>query len=1126
MNLDQLKSGGAIMHKNSSSKEKDQHSFRFFTGDPGKVVGLGLLILCSMLMMVQFSHTGEGAGRVTHGVNIGVMDQPFFPHQGKWTGLMNISIENTGSTDDFFSLECTRSPEEWDIIILEGSVEIGTDPPFNVKVVGIVVNCPQMEEEGSYPINLKATCLDDVSCSDSIEIELEVLLAPRVKVEGPLNADPRDVEPANGIPDYREGKPGDVLTYEFSICNVGNGEEAFFISVESPNNWWIELQGASSTLPLAINQTVTKSVKIKIPDDADNGESDVLKFTATAQSNTDVHNIMTVESVVKQIYLVSLETALSSTYSYPDSEVELLFNITNEGNGVDNTLEVKISSLPEGWGGDTDLSDVGVVGIPIYGKAICELSVLVPKEALNRTYSITLDAYSGGKQISDSFLIFHITVFQEFSFHLQQGPPSQKGFPGDELLFNFTLENSGNGEDTFAIFLMKESGKEESGWFNTKINMSSLESGRSQEILVDCQIPQMTMSGEYSVTIRISSLGAADMELIVRNELVFTVQVKKEYKLKISLMDKENGISINSDGLGVQSRTKVVHFNVTNLGNSQDIVVFYVDYPKEKGWTYPDFVISRAMLQYGEYKNDLGLILIAPRGIPVGTYHFTIFVNSTKDPSENPATDSIHLKVNIVRYDVGVNSTVTFNSRPISRGEMITGMGMEEVHITIQINNLGELFIEQVNVSLFINDEFGQPAHLRTAYKLAKGDSDTLTFYFQPTSVGKYDLILMVDPNNVIPEKDETNNKFNFTYIIVNVEEAHEGESGTLNLFGREWTAGEFVLLIVAAISFLILVGVILVRTSSLRTHKKKKDSGLVEGGEYKFKERTDGDLDLFDMDDLMADEDGLEVTARSKRDGKKGKKGAYYIIKDAEKDSERSVVQTGFTVSGSAVTPSYQTGYQDDIPAMEYYDLEQDDMLDMYAYEDTEEEMLEYLSSDDGGDAEYFEHTVGDKKDFFILDEGKEGDEKADIDDFTTEIDEERETTKILAWDDSPAPFFGTIIPTDTSTGEKAVFQTGGEKDLSKTIATKPAKRTDDIFRPIMKPAGSSKTITTKPTRKTDDIFRPVMKPAGSSKTITTKPSGRTEGIFRPRMRATGDISTKPAMRSARKSVTTKEKK
>ena len=141
-----------------------------------------LSIICLGAMMVVGSVECDAEDvRRENGVELTVNDQPYFT-RGKWTGLVNITVTNTRSDkSDTFSLSVTQSPEGWDIILPEPTIEVGTSPPTGPKkTTSLHVLCPNMEKKGTYRMTVKAVSQGDPTKYHSVNIDMEVLLVPRV----------------------------------------------------------------------------------------------------------------------------------------------------------------------------------------------------------------------------------------------------------------------------------------------------------------------------------------------------------------------------------------------------------------------------------------------------------------------------------------------------------------------------------------------------------------------------------------------------------------------------------------------------------------------------------------------------------------------------------------------------------------------------------------------------------------------------------------------------------------------------------------------------------------------------------------------------------------------------------
>ena len=925
------------------------------------IVFLLLVIIGATLMVLSPEESSAESTRSSYGVVLKVIDQPYFPREGKWTDFLNITVTNTSpDKSDTFRLEATQRPQGWDVIVLEPTIDVGTSPPTGPeKSTTLLISCPKMEKQGIYRIAIKGTSQGDPTQYHVIYIDVQVMLVPLVSVEGPINVEDTDIDPANGIPDYREGDPGDYVTYDFQIRNIGNGEEAYFISLVSPNNWWHEIQGPSFTQTLGINQTAIKRVKVKIPDNAKKDDSDVLKFIASSQVDPEIHHLASVETKVKQIFSLGLEAPIYSTFSYPHSEVELDFNITNEGNGDDGTARMEMKSISPDWIWEFDLSDIGVNGIQRYGKARCVLSLVIPETALNRTYTISIETYSSLKQLPDDSITFNITVFQEFDLNLTQKTNSIKVFPGEMITYNFSVENSGNGEDNYSIQLQKGGDINVTSWCELDTRNVEMGNGFSHEIFFYVRIPEMSRAGKYIIGIQVVSTGAREMQLVIEETLSFSFEIMKQYSLKMTGRIGDEILSINSDETDPEKRLDLFQFNVSNLGNAQDILLFTIDYPEKEGWRPPDFMISQVMLQYRETRGNLILTVRAPFGIAIGEYHFTVHVTSTKDPSENPASDSIDFIVKIVRFDIEIDKIISLDSHLVDSSENISSANINSIELKIWVRNVGNLDIDRFNVSLYINDERIAPYRTREIFDFKSEMNKELSFDFSPSTYSTYRFFFIVDPGGIISEMNESNNRVVLTYIV---REANEGylfsmlledcgglnpgpvsdklkncfSLNDINLSKRavissdkenEWkvtdgsveyrlsiTGSEMVvyhvdqnsegndspllliLEILGAVIVLVIVATIVIRISRSRRKDPLIDTGLVEGEEYKFHDRgIKPEFDGLELDDFFEGMEGDTEKEKKKEDTIKDEGTGYFVSGQDQVDSGGT--DLGFTI-------------------------------------------------------------------------------------------------------------------------------------------------------------------------------------------------------------------------------------
>jgi hypothetical protein len=87
----------------------------------------------------------------------------------------------------------------------------------------------------------------------------------------------------------------------------------------------------------------------------------------------------------------------------------------------------------------------------------------------------------------------------------------------------------------------------------------------------------------------------------------------------------------------------------------------------------------------------------------------------------------------------------------------------QQVNISAQIANVGNWASPIANVTLYINGNAVQTAHISG---LNPNETATVTFAWTPNATGNYTTTIVVDPENVISEINENNNSYNLTIDV------------------------------------------------------------------------------------------------------------------------------------------------------------------------------------------------------------------------------------------------------------------------------------------------------------------------------------------------------------------------
>lgn len=79
------------------------------------------------------------------------------------------------------------------------------------------------------------------------------------------------------------GQPGQVVTHTFTVHNVGNGRDGFWLAADSKHGWPVEVQGGAFVGPVECGQARSVQVAVTVPTGTAPGITDALTLTATSR---------------------------------------------------------------------------------------------------------------------------------------------------------------------------------------------------------------------------------------------------------------------------------------------------------------------------------------------------------------------------------------------------------------------------------------------------------------------------------------------------------------------------------------------------------------------------------------------------------------------------------------------------------------------------------------------------------------------------------------------------------------------------------------------------------------------------------------------------------------------------
>jgi sugar lactone lactonase YvrE len=84
------------------------------------------------------------------------------------------------------------------------------------------------------------------------------------------------------------GQPGQVVTHTFTVRNIGNGRDGFWLVAESEHGWPVKVQGGEFVGPVECGLNRSVRVAVTVPAGTDRGVRDTLTLTATSRLSPDV----------------------------------------------------------------------------------------------------------------------------------------------------------------------------------------------------------------------------------------------------------------------------------------------------------------------------------------------------------------------------------------------------------------------------------------------------------------------------------------------------------------------------------------------------------------------------------------------------------------------------------------------------------------------------------------------------------------------------------------------------------------------------------------------------------------------------------------------------------------------
>ena len=616
-----------------------------------------------------------------------------------------MSVKNTdGNTDDSVTISYSANGiDDWDVNPQPSTMTLSVDGTgfFNLSVTPDIA-----ATAGLKSITVLATSEDGETVS-STSVTVKVIQLPALQVDK-SGSSSRDVE------------AGKRVYYSFSVTNKGNAVDTFDLAVDDsslPAGWDASLdQDTISNLGVNEKINLTDVLVVKAPNDAAAEEEVSIVVTISSEFNSSINSTYTSRSTVLQKYdpkvsIVGLDTLSAK----PEEQVNFTIKIENLGNGEDD-IDLELIGGNSSWGqlGDSSFT------LDANENDTTTLRVTPPKDTEAKNgYILTIKGTSEDGTTITTRNIF-VNVLQTYEVSVQvSGDSSKKGDPGDELVFEITVKNKGNGEDTVSLSL--EGGK--SSW-GSIVDEVELVSGETKTVNLTVNIDDDATVGDNDIIVN----GTSEDNPSAFDTGTVKVSVNKQFKVDVVVSSKS----------GDPGSTVAYDVRIQNEGTGNDTFTVNIDdYPA--GWSVDPVSFQVEDIPAGGEKL-VRLNVSIRSGEDNKAFTINLTASSDEAQKENPpkyANKTVSI-ITIVNQEYWIDLSVADSDRTV---EATVGV---PVSITIDVDNLGtgDDIIAMTNTPPegWTGVDFSNPF-----INVAEGNQEEVTLTItvpESTSKGDYSLVV------------------------------------------------------------------------------------------------------------------------------------------------------------------------------------------------------------------------------------------------------------------------------------------------------------------------------------------------------------------------------------------------
>jgi len=394
--------------------------------------------------------------------------------------IYEVRVTNTGNAEDSYNLTVGDSAApSWSPRLSESRLD-NVQPDENRTIVLSVVVPSDAVGCTVDNIRVTVTSVENLDVENSENCQAHALIFRRVEV--------------SISPGENSSPPEDTVTYTITVKNMGNVDDNYALTASDDAGWSLNLDDNSLTIGRGENGTTT--LRVGIPENAENCTRDNVAVTATSKTDNTIEN--SDNCVAHALIIRGVEVSISPGYQsgVPESTLSYVVTIKNTGNIEDNYALIVNDN--DNWA--PTLDNAWLV-VPRNDNRTITLRVTVPENAVPCTRdNITVTAIGTGVSAENSCIAhaaLPVGVEISISPHYDEGPL------GTVLNYIVIVKNLGGQKDNYDLIV-----SDILGWpLGLSDNLlTNIPPDESENVTLTVTIPENAMLGnEDNITVTATS---------------------------------------------------------------------------------------------------------------------------------------------------------------------------------------------------------------------------------------------------------------------------------------------------------------------------------------------------------------------------------------------------------------------------------------------------------------------------------------------------------------------------------------------------------------------------------------------------------------------------------------------